>query len=107
MEVRPREIENYLTEDGKEPFDNWLNELRDVKGRAVIRVRLARVETGNFGDCAPVGDGVLELRIAFGPGYRIYFGEDGDKVVLLCGGDKSTQTADIATAKERWSDYNA
>jgi len=107
MAVVPREIENYQTEDGKEPFDEWLSGLRDIKGRAVIRVRLDRVGMGNFGDCAPVGDGVLELRVAFGPGYRVYFGEDDNKVILLGGGDKGTQATDIKKARERWGDYNA
>jgi putative addiction module killer protein len=65
------------------------------------------VSDGNFGDCRPVGDGVHELRFHLGPGYRIYFGEDGDKVILLGGGEKPTQDADIKTVKRRWSDYNA
>jgi putative addiction module killer protein len=70
-------------------------------------VRLNRVMEGNFGDCAAVGEGVYELRFKLGPGYRIYFGEDGDQVILLGGGDKGTQERDIRVAKERWSDYNA
>jgi putative addiction module killer protein len=65
------------------------------------------VSQGNLGDCEPVGEGVSELRIDIGPGYRVYFGEDGDDVILLGGGDKSTQAADIKSAKERWRDYNA
>ena len=74
--------------------------------RALIRKRLNRVRMGNLGDCRSVGDGVKELRIAFGPGYRVYFGEDGETiVVLLCGGDKSSQEADIRRAKEYWIDY--
>jgi putative addiction module killer protein len=65
----------------------------------VVLTRLDRVEDGNFGDCAPVGSGVRELRIDFGPGYRVYFGEDGEFVILLGGGKKKTQGRDIATAK--------
>jgi putative addiction module killer protein len=72
-----------------------------------ILVRLDRAEDGNFGDCRAVGEGVWELRISFGPGYRIYCAEDGEDLVLLTGGTKATQSADIATAKKYWSDYNA
>ena len=67
---------------------------------------LDRVENGNFSDCRHVGQGVWELRIDFGPGYRVYFGEDGDLVVLLLGGTKKTQVQDIKTDKKYWSDYN-
>jgi putative addiction module killer protein len=70
-------------------------------------MRMNRVAKGNFGDCKPVGDGVHELRFDIGCGYRIYFGEDGDDVVLLGGGEKSTQDRDITTVKQRWSQYNA
>jgi putative addiction module killer protein len=69
--------------------------------------RLDRVEDGNFADCRHVGQGVWELRIDFGPGYRVYFGEDDDLAVLLLGGTKKTQVRDIKTAKKYWSDYNA
>ena len=66
----------------------------------------SRLEQGNFGDCASVGDGVSELRMFFGPGYRVYFGEHGDVVViLLCGGDKSSQNRDIEQAKTYWKEY--
>ncbi len=69
-------------------------------------MRLDRLEQGNFGDCKAVGDGVLELRMDFGPGYRVYFAEDGpDVVLLLLGGDKSTQDKDIETAKTYWREY--
>ncbi|MBI3533865.1 MAG: type II toxin-antitoxin system RelE/ParE family toxin, partial [Deltaproteobacteria bacterium] len=79
----------YETETGKCPFRDWLEGLKDYVARAIIRKRLNRIRTGNMGDKKPVGDGVFELRVDFGPGYRVYFGEDGLKiVVLLCGGDK-------------------
>lgn len=71
-------------------------------------VRLNRLRLGNFGDCKSVGDGVFELRMMFGPGYRVYFGRDGERVVmLLCGGDKDTQQKDVELAKHYWRDYRA
>lgn len=102
MEPKPRQLVEYLDAQGNNPFRDWLTGLRDKKGRGVIQVRLQRLTNGNFGDCKPIGENVHEFRIDFGPGYRVYFGEDGDKVVLLGGGDKSTQAADIAKAKQRW-----
>lgn len=87
-------------------FDKWLTELRDVRGRAIVLVRIGRLEAGNAGDVKPVGGGISEMRIAFGPGYRVYFMMRGaELIVLLAGGDKSTQSADIAKAKiiaEEW-----
>ncbi len=92
MEGRPREIRNYLTVDGKNIFDEWLDSLRDRRAKAKIRARLDRVEDGNLGDSKSVGEGVFELRIDYGLGYRIYFGqEEIIIIILLCGGDKSTQ----------------
>lgn len=81
-------------------FDKWLTKLRDVCGRATVLVRIERLAAGNPGDVKPVGDGVSEMRIAFGPGYRVYFMKPGETlIVLLAGGDKSTQAADITKAK--------
>jgi len=81
-------------------FDDWLKSLRDVRAKAKIIVRIKRAEAGNFGDCAPVGEGVSEMRIHFGPGYRVYFVQRGALVfLLLLGGDKSTQEGDIEKAK--------
>lgn len=106
MEANLRELRSYQTPSGKIPFQEWLSNLRDAKGRALIKVRVDRLESGNFGDCKPAGKGVLELRIRFGPGYRVYFAEDGPKIILLLiGGDKSTQTKDIKTAKAYWHEY--
>ncbi len=81
-------------------FASWLAGLKDLGGRARIVDRLVRAEGGNFGDCSPVGDGISEMRIHHGPGYRIYFARRGELIyLLLIGGDKSTQTKDIARAK--------
>jgi putative addiction module killer protein len=80
-------------------FDDWFSALRDRQGKLRIQARIDRAELGNFGDCAPVGEGVSEMRIHIGPGYRIYFVERGlEIVVLLAGGDKSTQAKDIKLA---------
>lgn len=106
MEATPKDLQIYVTEDGRAPFSEWLASLRDIKARAKIRVRLDRVSLGNFGDCHGLGDGVQELRIGYGPGYRAYFGQVGTAIVLLlCGGDKSTQANDIEQAKHYWSEY--
>ena len=108
MESTPRELLNYETEDGKCPFEEWLLGLRDVAARAIIRKRLNRVRLGNLGNTRSLGSGVSELKIDFGPGYRVYYGEDGPKiVVLLVGGDKGSQERDIEKAKSFWEDYNA
>ena len=84
-----------------EVFSSWFNSLRDKRAKARIQARIDCVEVGHFGDVAPVGEGVSELRIFYGPGYRVYFVKQGLAVViLLSGGDKSTQNADIVQAKE-------
>jgi putative addiction module killer protein len=84
-----------------ETFSAWLKDLRDLRGKAKIVARIQRLEDGNPGDVAPVGDGVSEMRIHFGPGYRVYFvNRGGELIVLLCGGDKSSQTRDIEAAKK-------
>ena len=104
-EVNKRVLDFYYDQRGKRPFVNWLESL-DVKAQARIRYRLTRVEEDNFGDCFPVGEGVMELRFFFGPGYRVYFGHVGKNVVvLLMGGDKKSQSSDIQKALEYWRDY--
>ncbi|MCP5278603.1 MAG: type II toxin-antitoxin system RelE/ParE family toxin [Thiobacillus sp.] len=99
-------VRRYQTEDGKEPMTDWLLSLREKQAQAKIRLRLKRLEAGIFGDSEPVGEGVLELKEHLGAGYRVYFGRHGQTVViLLCGGSKKSQAADIRTAKEYWADW--
>jgi putative addiction module killer protein len=106
MEAQEKIIRTYERGDGTVPFNEWLNKLRDKVARGVIRARLNRVRLGLMGDCKSVGEGVSELRVDFGPGYRVYFGQDSERIIiLLCGGDKSRQDKDIAKAKEYWLDY--
>lgn len=82
-----------------ELFASWLADLRDPQAAARIKMRIGRAELGNFGDCEPVGEGISEMRIHYGPGYRVYFAQRGiEVVILLAGGDKSTQSKDIKTA---------
>jgi putative addiction module killer protein len=100
------DIREYLTNEGRSPFGVWLGGLRDVRTRARIRIRLDRVRLGNLGDYRSVGNGIYELRLAYGPGYRLYFGiADRTTVVLLAGGNKRTQQSDIIRAKHYWTDY--
>ncbi len=106
MDAKPQRVEIYETIDGKSPFKTWFRSLRNQKTKQRIRARIARVRLGNFGDSRPVGEGVIELRIHLGPGYRIYLGREGEEmVILLVGGDKSSQERDISTAKEYWKNY--
>ena len=99
-------VGEYLDERGASPFGQWFSALKDDAGAAKIAAVLNRMSRGNFGDVKTVGAGVFERRIDFGPGYRIYFGRDGDTlVVLLAGGTKKRQAQDVADAKQRWKDY--
>lgn len=100
-------VEHYLTPEGRDVFQSWLDSLRDLKGRIAIQRRIGRIERdGYFGDRKVLQDGVCELRVDFGPGYRIYYAQDGQVVVLLlCGGDKSTQNRDMTWAFDHWKDY--
>jgi len=85
------------------PFKEWLNSLQDGKTQTIILNRINRVRLGNLGDCKYLDEGVHELRIHYGPGYRVYFGELDDVIViLLCGGTKRSQSRDIKRAKEYW-----
>lgn len=104
--TEPKTIIIYQDDKGKEPFTEWLAGLRDQRGRRIILSRIGRLEQGLYGDSHAVGEGVLELRVFFGPGYRVYFGEEaGHRIILLCGGDKDSQDQDIQAAKEYWREY--
>lgn len=99
-------IEVYETNTGKRPFNDWLIDLADSQSRYIIKSRLARVRVGNLGDCEPVGNGVYELKIDYGSGFRLYFSKTGKTIILLlCAGTKRTQEKDIKKAKEYLADY--
>jgi putative addiction module killer protein len=99
------EMRYYLASDGKSPFETWFVELESAAAAKVV-VALARLETGNLSNAKGVGEGVIGYRIDWGPGYRVYFGRDGDTlVILLTGGAKKRQQRDIDTAKALWADY--
>ena len=96
----------YRTATGAEPYAEYVDSLKDRAGAAKIRTRVTRAELGNLGVHREVGEGVVELKIDFGPGYRVYAGLHGDAlIVLLYAGDKSSQDRDIRTALGYWSDY--
>ncbi len=98
----------YEKEDGTVPFSDWMDGQEGFPIYDIVMKRLDRVELGNLGVHKPVGEGVTELIIDFGPGYRVYIGEDGkDLVILLIGGDKKSQQTDIQAAKGYWKKYNA
>ena len=99
------ELRAYVGEQGNKPFAEWLDEL-DAQAAAKVTIALARMEQGNFSQVKGVGSGVFEYRIDFGPGYRIYFGKDGDTLVILIGGGtKKRQQQDIAAAQDCWAAY--
>ncbi|BDA87236.1 addiction module killer protein (plasmid) [Aureimonas sp. SA4125] len=102
------DVRHYLTQDGDDLIAGWLRKLRNVQAKAAIIRRLNRLEDGNFGDFKPLRDGVHELRIDVGPGYRIYYARSGKTVMLLlCGGTKRTQAADIGRACDYWRDWQS
>jgi len=101
------EVRHYLAPSGRDVFGDWLAALQDRRATAAILLRIGRIRRGLFGDCKSVGDGVQELRIDIGPGYRVYFGRVGDRlIILLSGGDKRGQRGDIKSAKQYWADYS-
>lgn len=97
---------HYTDKDERDLFGQWLEGLADWRAQARISARLIRLHNGNFGDCKHVGEGVWELRIDTGPGYRVYYAIADKRVILLCdGGDKRKQAADISRAQMRWRDW--
>ena len=105
MEAKEREILYYRSASAEKPFQSWRTGFTDRKAKAAIDARVARMRSGNFSDSKPIGGGASESRIDFGPGYRLYYGVDNNRVILLCGGDKGTQDVDIQRAKTLWEDY--
>jgi putative addiction module killer protein len=106
-ETRPRNVEVYGAPDGSFPFDDYLDSLRDLKAKLLIDKRIAKIRTGLIGTFDTVGDGIIELKVDHGPGYRIYCTDDGKEVLLLLAGSKATQQADINTAKQYWSEHKS
>ncbi|RLB87786.1 MAG: type II toxin-antitoxin system RelE/ParE family toxin [Deltaproteobacteria bacterium] len=106
MEITERLIQEFITREGTNPFREWFDSIKDIRTQVKVDVRLARIRLGNFGDTKGLGKGVYELRLHFGPGYRIYYGLEGNKIViLLCAGDKSGQKKDIKKAITFWEEY--
>lgn len=106
MESFPYTLIYYLTEAGGKPFNEWLNGLQDITARQKIRIRLDRVRLGNLGKNRSLGEGVHELKIDYGPGYRVYYAiEKKTVILLLMGGDKSSQDKDIALVQKYWQDH--
>lgn len=106
MQTHERILHIYEQNNGKSPFEDWIQNLRDKTAKAIIFQRIDRLRLGNFGNCQSVGSGVHELKISWGPGFRVYFGLDGiNIIVLLCGGDKSTQKEDIQKAYKMWGEF--
>ena len=100
------EIRHYVSRAGKDVFDDWLTQLADARAQAKVATRINRMAAGNFGDCKSVRQGLYELRVDWGPGYRVYYATLGREcVLLLCGGDKRKQSADIERALEYLKDY--
>jgi putative addiction module killer protein len=100
------ELRHFVDPEGQDLFVRWLDKLKDRQAQARVAARLIRLQNGNFGDCKPVGDGVWELRVDWGPGYRVYYAIESKRVVLLCeGGDKRTQEQDIGRAIGRWNEW--
>ena len=100
------DVRHYITRAGKDVFDDWLSRLPDTRAQAKVAVRINRLAAGNFGDCKPLRRGLCELRIDWGPGYRVYYAMVGKvSVLLLCGGDKRKQSSDIDRALAYLEDY--
>lgn len=107
VEAQPRNVQSYRTADEKAPVDDWLDSLKAPKAETIINKAINKLRRGlvTSKNSRSIGSGVFELKIDDGPGYRVYFGQVGSVVVLLCGGDKSTQDQDIQKSKAYWVDY--
>jgi putative addiction module killer protein len=106
VQARPRNVEVYESSSGRSPFDDWMRDLKDPIGRASMDARIALLRRGSLGrQYRDVGDGLIELKINVGPGYRIYIADDGRTSLILLAGRKNTQKQDIKTAKKYWADY--
>lgn len=106
LTVKTRSAILYETHAGDKPYELWLQTLKDKRAKAKLFARVDRAEMGNFGKYRDLQEGVFELKENFGPGYRVYFGIDGDEIILLlCGGDKGSQSRDIERAKKYWKDF--
>lgn len=104
--LKKKTVVIYTTKNGREPLSEWLTCLKDRTTRARIQNRISRLELGNFGDYEPIGEGIFELRLFFGPGFRVYYAEYNDvTIILLCGGSKKTQSRDILKAKNFWKEF--
>lgn len=98
------QIEYFVDAKGRMPFWEWQKSLKDLKGKVAVLTRLNRIRVGNLGDWKTLAKNVCELRISYGPGYRIYFGRESErKIIVLCGGDKSSQKSDINKAQKYWA----
>jgi putative addiction module killer protein len=103
---RSRKAIIYETKEGKRPFEQWLNKLKDVVGQAKVLARIERAESGNFGNYKDLGSEIYEIKESYGPGYRTYFSIDKkDLILLLMGGTKASQESDIQKARKYWKEY--
>lgn len=99
-------IKHYKKDNNSSPFEEWINHLKDCKNQIRILLAIERMALGNFNNCKSLGDGICELKLYFGSGYRVYFGIYNNQIIiLLCGGDKSSQSKDVALAKKYWNTY--
>lgn len=105
-EATPKKVENYVTPGGVDVFHEWVNSLKDRRAQVLVDKTIAKIRLGNLGDHKSAGEGVQEIRLDYGPGYRIYLGEYGNTlVILLCGGTKKRQQQAIELAKKYWKDW--
>ncbi|MDE0466572.1 MAG: type II toxin-antitoxin system RelE/ParE family toxin [Candidatus Poribacteria bacterium] len=105
MQIRPQGIRNYITPTGRDPYRQWHAQIKDGRTRAIITTRIERLQHGNPGDFRRLNKDLYELRIDYGPGYRVYFGRFHDFIILLGGGTKRTQQRDITRSQNYWNDF--